>query len=369
MKKNRLFMLLTLLMAAALVLTACGGDAEPEATDVPAPEATDVPPPPEPTDEPMAAIGSEEHPIKILFVPSVDVDELITGGDLVIAALSERTGLSFEVFVPTSYAATIEEMCASPDDTMGFIPGLGYILANQLCGVDVAGKATRFGYSWYAAMFVVQRDSDFATLEDLEGASWAYPDASSTSGYLYPNYLFQELGITPGETVEAGSHDNAMSAVYNGEVDFGTAFYSPPRVDGTAIEWVPGEPPDVPDDLVASCANTEDDGTIMCGNWEVRDARRNIRRNVPDAVQMLRILGTTSAITNDTLSFGPDFPADVRQVVVDALFDFSENDPDGFAAAFDPYSWTAIEAATDADYDDIRFAVQASGFSLEDLTE
>jgi len=48
--------------------------------------------------------------------------------------LNEATGLTFEVSVPTSYAATIEEMCASPTDTMAFIPGLGYAIASQLCG-------------------------------------------------------------------------------------------------------------------------------------------------------------------------------------------------------------------------------------------
>ena len=61
-------------------------------------------------------------------------------------ALEEATGLTFEVSVPTSYAATIEEMCAAPDRTMGFIPGLGYVLATNLCGVEVGFNAVRFGY-------------------------------------------------------------------------------------------------------------------------------------------------------------------------------------------------------------------------------
>jgi phosphate/phosphite/phosphonate ABC transporter binding protein len=308
-------------------------------------------------------------PIQVLFVPSVDAEEIIAGGELLADFLGNTTGLSFEVVVPTSYAATLEEMCASPATTMGFIPGLGYVLANQLCGVDVGAKAVRFGYDWYAAQFVVQRDSAFETLEDLDGLTWAYPDAASTSGFMYPTYLMQEVGIMPGETVEAGSHDGAMRAVYNGEADFGTAFYSPPRVDGTAIEWLPGEPPDIPDELVDSCANTEDDGTILCGNWEPRDARRNLRREVPDVIQKLRILDTTSQIANDTVSFGPEFAPQLRELIMNALFTFAESDPEGFAEAMDAYSWTGVNPATDADYDDIRLSVQASGFSLEDLGE
>ena len=38
-------------------------------------------------------------------------------------ALKEATGLTFEVSVPTSYAATIEAMCAAPDQHDGLYPG------------------------------------------------------------------------------------------------------------------------------------------------------------------------------------------------------------------------------------------------------
>lgn len=312
-------------------------------------------------------IGTEEHPIKVLFVPSVDAQQIIAGGEMLAKVLNEATGLVFEVSVPTSYAATLEEMCASPSDTIGFIPGLGYVLANQLCGVKVAAKAIRFGLDWYAAMIVVARDSQYQSLADLNGKKWAYPDAASTSGYLYPLYMFQEAGITLGETVEAGSHDAAMRAVYNGEADFGTAFYSPPIVDGKSLGVDALENPDVPEELVASCANTAEDKTILCGNYEPRDARRNLRKEVPDAIQKLRILAVTPAIPNDTVSFGPEFPDDLREQIIQALFDLAANDPEGFAKAMEAYSWTGINPATDAEYDPIRLAVQASGITLEDL--
>ena len=58
---------------------------------------------------------------------------------------NDATGLVFEVAVPTSYAATIEAMCASPENTIGFIPAQAYVLANQSCGVQVALKSVRFG--------------------------------------------------------------------------------------------------------------------------------------------------------------------------------------------------------------------------------
>ncbi len=157
-------------------------------------------------------IGTVDNPIKVLFVPSVDTQAIVSGGEIMADALKEATGLEFEVVVPTSYAATIEEMCAAPDSSMGFIPGLGYVLANQLCGVDVAYKAVRFGWSVYWAQYIVPRDSDAQTLADLDGLKWAYPDAGSTSGYMVPLVEFQENGITPGETLEAGGHTGTVRA-------------------------------------------------------------------------------------------------------------------------------------------------------------
>ncbi len=369
---KKLSLLVSLFVAAVLVLGAC----TPAPTE--APVVVTEPPATEPpaTEVPLPDLGSMERPIKILFVPSVDNAAIITGGELLHEALFTATGYYFTVSVPTSYAATVEELCASPDDTMAFIPGLGYALANQLCGVTVGAKAVRFGLDWYAAQIIVKRDAPYTSVADLNGLKWAYPDGASTSGYLYPQYMFQQAGITVGEVVEAGSHDAVVRAVYSGEVDFGTTFWSPGNVfaeDGskTSLGVTLGIDsllePDVPEELVPECAVTEDGKMLLCGTFEVRDARRNIRSEAPDVAQMVRILAVTPAIPNDTLSFGPDFPADVKEAILTALFDFATNDPEGFAAAFLSYSWTNVLPATDAEYDPIRGALQASGFSMESL--
>ncbi|MFN2124622.1 MAG: PhnD/SsuA/transferrin family substrate-binding protein, partial [Candidatus Promineifilaceae bacterium] len=116
-----------------------------------------------------APLGSEERPIQVLFVPSVEADAIVSGGEVLAEALKDATGLNFVVSVPTSYAATVEEMCASPDDTIGFIPAQGYVLASERCGVTVGGAAVRYGLSWYAAQIVVPMDSPVESIEDLAG--------------------------------------------------------------------------------------------------------------------------------------------------------------------------------------------------------
>lgn len=316
--------------------------------------------------EPVA-VGTEENPIQVLFVPSVSAEEIVAGGELLATQLNEATGLFFEVSVPTSYAATVEAMCASPDNTMGFIPAQGYILANNLCGANVSLKAMRFGFDVYWAQFIVARDSEFETLEDLAGASWAYPDATSTSGYIVPAGVFANMGIEPGESLEAGSHDGAVRAVYNGEADFGTTFYSPfidaegnVTWDGTA------ENSDVPDEVVDSCTLDADE-QIECSGYYPRDARRNLRAEYPDVIQQVRIMTISDPIPNDTLTFGPDFPEDLRAQIVDALKAFAEVDPDGFATAFDAYSWNGVSDTDDTEFDAIRAILTALGYDLEDL--
>jgi phosphonate transport system substrate-binding protein len=375
MNKRVLLMMLAVLTVMSVVLAACA-PATPAPTEVPA-TATEAPTavPPTATEPPMPTVGSPEHPIKVLFVPSVDANIITTGGDVMAQALNEATGLTFEVVVPTSYAATIEEMCASPADTMAFIPGLGYAIASQLCGVDVAFKAIRFGYPVYWAEYIVARDSEYQTLADLEGATWGYGDQGSTSGYMVPAVELAAAGVTPGEQVQTGGHNQTVTAVYNGEVDFGTVFYSVPlNAEGAPVfsydDFLAGKvTPDMyelPAEVIPNCAPDAEGKKLLCDGWRVLDARANIRVEAPDVMQKVRILAVSAAIPNDTLSFGPEFPADVRTQIEEALVAFSQTE--AWAASIgsaDFYGWSGIAPATDAEYDMVRAMVEATGYEIK----
>ncbi|MCK7522712.1 MAG: PhnD/SsuA/transferrin family substrate-binding protein [Ignavibacteriales bacterium] len=56
------------------------------------------------------------------------------------------------------------------------------------------------------------------------------------------------------------------------------------------------------------------------------DARANIRTEAPDVIQKVRVLAISPAIHNDTLSFGPEFPADLRTKIETALVEFAKTD-------------------------------------------
>ena len=345
----------------ALIAAACGSDDAGEATTTTAATTTTT------TEAPGPTIGTEDNPIRVLFVPSVSANEIVIGGQKLARTLEEATGLKFTVAVPTSYASVIQEMCASPDNTIGFIPAQAYVLASELCGVNVALKSLRFGYTEYCAEFIVPRDSEIASLDDLSGKTWAYPDPTSTSGFLVPSGLMKTLGIEPAANFETGGHSATVRAIYNNEADFGTVFFSPTTdVDDVVLWDGTAENADVPADLVESCA-LDADGQVECSGVYPQDARRGIRSEAPDVIQKVKIIALSDPIPNDTMSFGPAFPADLATLITQAVSAFAVNDPDGFEDAFDAYSWDNVATTSDAEFDFIRSLVQALGITVDDL--
>lgn len=311
------------------------------------------------------ALGSDANPIEVYFVPSVEAQTITTGGEVMAAALKEATGLTFKVSVPTSYAATVEAMCAAPGSSMGFIPAAGYVIANNRCGVEVAMAAVRRGWNVYWSAYIVPRDSDIYTFGDLAGKSWAFPDSGSTSGFIVPSVEMQAAGIEPGEKVEAGGHNQVVQAVYSGEADFGTTFYSPPVVPGAP--WRIGDLPE-PYDLTVDESHLDADGNLFVGDIRILDARANIRDTAPDVVDKVRILRLSAPIPNDTLSFGPDFPEETRQQILDALVAFSKTD--AWATSIgseDFYGWSGISPITDAAYDPVRQQFEILGLTEKDI--
>lgn len=327
-----------------------------------------------------APLGSEERPIQVLFVPSVDADVIVTGGEILADALEEATGYKYEVSVPTSYAATIEAMCASPEDTMGFIPALGYVLANERCGVQVGNAAVRFGLPWYAAQIVVRDDSGIESIEDLEGLTWGVPSVTSTSGYLFPSAMFGDMGVEPGEIVEAGGHTQSMLAVYNGDVDFATGFFSPPLLPNYERDWQFGvDDPEIWRDAGAPAVRNEAGRVFVAGGpdeggYRVLDARAGASETAPDIFDETRILTLTDQIPNDTVSFGNGFPLGQSQEIVSALEAYASSDAcqepaDGSVTLCSDefYNWTGAAPVNDAFFDPVRFLISALGYTEEDI--
>ncbi|MFQ5794211.1 MAG: phosphate/phosphite/phosphonate ABC transporter substrate-binding protein [Candidatus Bipolaricaulia bacterium] len=84
----------------------------------------------------------------------------------------------------------------------------------------------------YFSDVVVYRDSRFHTFADLQGASWAYNEPRSHSGYNLVRYHLATLGETSGyfgKVVESGAHQTSLQMILDRQVDASA-------IDSTVLE-------------------------------------------------------------------------------------------------------------------------------------
>lgn len=268
----------------------------------------------------LVACGNDEagdHPEEIVmgFVPSQDSANIADTIEPLAERLSEELGVPVQGRVMTNYAALVEAM-GNDQVHIGFIPAFGYVLAtDRYEQVEVILKSIRHGSSTYKAQYTVRADSDIQTLDDLEGKVWAFPDTSSTSGYLFPAaQLMDEYGVENVENwfsdlIQAGSHDNALVTVLEGDADVATTF---------------------------------------------DDARDSIAGDYPEVYDELRVLGYTDDIPNDTISVNTDsFSPEFIQQITDVFMSFND-DEEMITIMDEVYNWTGIDLAEDSEYDIVR---------------
>ena len=82
---------------------------------------------------------------------------------------------------------------------------------------------------------VVRRDSCASSLDDLRGASWAYNESDSHSGYHVVRWFLAQRnrdGRCFGRVVSSGAHETLLDKIVAGDVDASA-------VDSTVLEmWV-----------------------------------------------------------------------------------------------------------------------------------
>jgi phosphonate transport system substrate-binding protein len=183
------------------------------------------------------------------------------------------------------------------------------------------------------------------------------------------------LGVEPGETLETGSHNNAMLGVYNGECDFATAFFSPPLLpDSEGRAWAYGvDDPEIWREAEDTPVRNEEGQTFVGGDlseggYRILDARASVNDTATDIFEQTRILALTERIPNDSVSFGPEFPLNTANQIINALIEYTASEACAESiCSQDFYSWTGLEAVTDSFYDPVRDAMDFLGISEDDV--
>jgi phosphonate transport system substrate-binding protein len=276
-----------------------------------------------------APIGSADNPIKMYFVPSVDVKVIEDNTKLLKDYLEANTPYKYEIAIPTSFVAVVEAIGTNRADVAA-VNTFGYLMANDRYGANAKLTVIRFGLPTYQAQFIAKADGPIKTLADLAGKKIAYVDPASTSGYLLPLKVLKDKGITTGESVFAMRHDAVVSMIYQGQVDAGATFYSP------------------------------------TAEGKIQDARRLVLTQYPDVEQKIKIVELTEAIPNDPIVFRKDLPAEVSETIIKAFETFIKT-PEGKDAFYKVYGVTDFKRAQDSDYDGVRAMIKAAGLNAEDL--
>jgi len=139
--------------------------------------------------------------------------------------ISDKVGCKVEVFVATGYNAEIEAMRNGKLELAEFGP-LGYVLAHQVAKAEALaafGAADGKPVTYWASV-ITYPSSGIKTVADIRGHSFAFSDAASTSGHLFPAYGLRKAGLDPDQDVKAiyaGSHTASFEAIYNHKVDAG----------------------------------------------------------------------------------------------------------------------------------------------------
>ena len=327
----------------------------------------------------ISAMAVDMDKLTFQFVPSKDADVIITGTknlpELVkaeMATLGYNIG-EVEISVGTSYEATGEAMCAGAID-IGWLPGGTYAIYSQAKEVDVILTATRAGLSndstdpatWngeanktlptdeqvtfyrsliYAAptekgkaLAAKANAGEKLTWEELNDATWAVGNTSSSAGYIYPTMWLM------------ANYDGKKVSDLQNVVQLGYA---------DAFAQAAAEQVDV---IVCYADGRRDYENAWNIPTDSADATGKAGMGRTDSIwNELNVIGVTEGIYNDTVAittanadvYNPEFINALQTALINII-----NTEEG-QAIFSVYSHTGYAIATDADYDGARMALTA----------
>lgn len=271
-------------------------------------------------------LGSPENPIVFIFTPSGQQEDVVAGMEALGTLLEEATGYTFETKLVNSYNAAVEALC-SGQAQVSHVGSFPYLVAQEKCGVQVAGVFLRFGSDTYATQIIARADSNFDDLSDLSGKRPCWNDPLSASGYVAPIGILGDAGVLDSlqEPIWVGSHASVVSSLYEGGIcDFGAT-------------WV--------------------------------DARGSIEDDNPDVKEVVSVVYTSEEfLPNDMFVTVADLDPEIRKNIVDALVAIPDTE-EGKAAYDRLYQIEGVVARDDTFFDTFRVYLQASGLDLEALFE
>lgn len=258
------------------------------------------------------------------LVPAENASGVVDRWTPFTAYLSKEIGTKVTLRVANDYAAVIEGQRAGNVHIANY--GAASFARARITGVKTEAElidVNKDGSTGYFSVFYVLATSPSKTVEDLKGKNLGLVDPNSTSGNNMPRFVLNEMKIKPeeffGKVVYTGSHENAVIALSQGQVDM------------CANAWTNADDSTLTQMLTKGMLKNKDGSAMKYSDF--------------------RIIKTSPAILNGPYALLEDLPSDLKTAIVQAFKDAPKKDK----AAFDRLSdgqHPEFKTVKTADYDD-----------------
>ncbi len=137
--------------------------------------------------------------------------------------LSRKLDKRVMLKIEANYDNTLKDIGTGNTDICYMTPST-YIKAKHKYGVEVILKALKNGKPFQRIAIIARKGGDIHNMSDIEGKSFAFGDILSTSSYLLPRAMLDNVGIDLDNLSYydfLGHHDDVARAVLKGEFDAG----------------------------------------------------------------------------------------------------------------------------------------------------
>jgi phosphonate transport system substrate-binding protein len=206
--------------------------------------------------------------------------------------IGRLSGLDVGLAAQPSYEKVAQLLHKRELDAAWLAP-IPYIALERSHAVIPLARQHLAGRSHYHSAIIVATGSGIRSLRQLEGKRAAWVDRHSASGFVIPRIQLAALGVDPRTAFASqrfyGTHEAVVSAVAEGDADFGATFV---RLDRK--------------------------GTIVHGPWAT----------LPRYVRAIRTLSKFGEIPSDVVAARADIDPDIAARLQRALLDLAR-DPRG----------------------------------------
>lgn len=174
------------------------------------------------------AAPAQDRDLRFGFTPVLSEAEMRAEFEPLMTYLSDVIGRKITLYIAKTYGDLRTQMEAGSVDIGSFSP-FAYVDATRGGGkVRIIAQSILDGSATYRGLIIARKDSGLRSVSDLEGKRFAFVDAKSASGYVYPRAMLVEKGVNPEryfkETLFAGGHDKVIAAVLEQRVDAGAIY-------------------------------------------------------------------------------------------------------------------------------------------------